>query len=223
MSTTGENEIWVLEDDPLVQLSFERAFGLHRKTVRFFKSYSEFLSLELRAPVHPELLLIDLRLEDACLFDELRGPRKATLEHWIRSVPTIVISGRDEPEVIRAFLKAGASDYLVKPLSLNELWIKAGRALRSHVLKEVEVQSTDGFTPREKKILQALLETESEEASGLKGATKADLIERVWGSLRVSPGALDVHFSHLRAKLAGTGWELRLVAQGRWGLARRGV
>ena len=227
--------IWILEDDPLFQSAYRQAFAGREGGVRFFSDLRTFLNAVIEGEVAevPSGAILDLGLSDGNLAEEIAGSHSRALESFFRGVPCIVVSGCDDLQTLRLCFKAGIRDYLVKPFSLSELLIKTERMIADSHVRDAEAQMAGLLTPRERTILELLFEAqessgaptsgegESQPGAVLKGITKAEILKRVWPNVVVTAGAVDVHLSHLRRKLEGTNWEIRLVGPGRWSLARK--
>ncbi len=234
MSTMASPEVWILEDDAVVQHTLVQAFQMRNKSVRCFATLAAFAEHLESSPLDPELLLIDLKLQDVCLYQELQSGNSALIADWMKRVPSIVVSGRDDREVIETFFNQGAFDYMVKPLSFNELWVKAEKAQSAHILREIEVQADPPLTPREKRLVEVFIQvgvqsTASNESKPAregsterKGIAKSEIFSRVWGSAKTSEGVFEVHLSHLRRKLRTTPYEIRLAGRGKWAMFRKG-
>jgi CheY-like chemotaxis protein len=112
---------WVLlldDDRGLAVLlgAFLEKFGLPYRSAG---SPEEAAALVKRAV--PTLCFVDLNLNDEIDgFTVLRGLRKK----FGPSLPLLVISGDGRPESVSRALEAGADDYLVKPIDLEELKAK---------------------------------------------------------------------------------------------------
>jgi DNA-binding NtrC family response regulator len=72
----------------------------------------------------PDLVLTDLRLPDGSGFDVL----SAALEHGCRPAVVLITAFGSVPQAVEA-LKAGADDFLTKPLDLDHLAVRVERAL----------------------------------------------------------------------------------------------
>lgn len=119
--------ILLVEDDPNARAAAEailRSAGLH---VRATASGEEALaSLE---PVPPDAVLLDLGLPGL-------GGREVlqSLRERLRYAPVIVLTAERSAEVAVACMKAGAWDYLVKPIDEVRLLTTLANALRHHTL-----------------------------------------------------------------------------------------
>ncbi|MBN1238270.1 MAG: sigma-54-dependent Fis family transcriptional regulator [Gammaproteobacteria bacterium] len=81
-------------------------------------------ALEQLAHGAPALVLTDLRLPDGDGFDVLKG----ALEHRCRPAVILITAFGSVPQAVEA-LKAGADDFLTKPLDLEHLALRVERAL----------------------------------------------------------------------------------------------
>jgi len=66
----------------------------------------------------PDAILLDLMMPDVSGLDILRSLKKNPA---LDNIPTIVISAKGLPENIESGFKAGASEYLVKPVTIQTL------------------------------------------------------------------------------------------------------
>lgn|GEM_PF-5927068 len=81
--------------------------------------------------VRPDLMLLDLHLPDMSGFDVLaRLQKKSTGDTF----PIMVLTARNDPDTVRAALKAGAHDYVVKPFDVHEL----GKRIKDFVFNGTE-------------------------------------------------------------------------------------
>jgi two-component system cell cycle response regulator DivK len=89
--------------------------------------------LELAETCDPDLILLDLNLPDAHGHDIVRRLR-ANHRHRLFSVPAIALT----PDSLRGAalnaLPAGCNVYMVKPISVRDLWAQVEAALSERVL-----------------------------------------------------------------------------------------
>lgn len=117
--------VYLIEDDPLISMANAQVLTRKGHQVHRFASGGAAL-LALHDYVPPDLAIVDLGLPDMDGIDVVR---------WIReqrsrtSLPIVVLSGSCGEVVIREALRAGANDYLVKPVSSSELAAKVGLSL----------------------------------------------------------------------------------------------
>ena len=202
--------ILLVEDDP--QLGDGLCIGLRQAgfTVDWLqtgKSASAALAVETF-----DLVVLDLGLPDGCGMQVLRTLRQAG-----RDLPVLILTARDAVSDKIAGLDAGADDYLVKPIDLDELAARLralarrrqGRATLLLVHGSLTLDpagrrvTRDGvevsLSAREFSLLQVLLE-----AAG-RVLPKSQLEQALYGwSDEPDSNALEVHIHHLRKKLGST-------------------
>lgn len=176
-----------------------------------------------------DAVVLDLGLPDGSgidLLKQARGRRIAT--------PVLIATARDRVADRIAGLDAGADDYMVKPIDLDELAARlraverrvSGRTDPGIVIGDIAIDPATrtvlsggepvDLTARELAVLLALAKR--------PGATlsREQLVEALYGwEESIESNAIDVHLSHLRRKLGadvietqrGLGW--RLAGAGR--------
>lgn len=142
--------------------------------------------------------------------------------HWLRrwrasehALPVLILTARDAVEQRVEGLDAGADDYLVKPITIDELGARlramtrraSGRAHGAwrHGALEYEPATRTArwkgtpvdLTAREVALLETLLQHPQRVLS------KAQLLEKLydWGGAEPESNALEVHVHHLRRKI----------------------
>ena len=145
--------IHVVDDDPSFRTAVTRLLRAANYQVRGYASASEFLNSDPYA--NPGCILLDLRMPGASGFD-----LQQVLAQMEERLPVIFLTGHgDIPVSVRA-MKAGAVDFLTKPVRReallgaiqNALSIDAkGRAARA-VLRELH-DRYESLTPREREVL----------------------------------------------------------------------
>jgi DNA-binding response OmpR family regulator len=163
-----------------------------------------------------ELVLLDLGLPDMDGLDVLRTLRRAS------AVPVIIMTARDSDGAVVLGLRAGADDYLVKPVRKAVLLARIQAVMRRvhrvehnaagppHTVvagpvtidrdrREVSLSGTaQSLTKTEFQIITTLAARQGEAVS------REDLMLEVWGTAVVGRSrSLDFFIGQLRAKLAG--------------------
>ena len=77
----------------------------------------------------PMLILLDLKMEPMDGFELLSLLRKYPAA---RSIPVMILTGRDNPLYMDRALEYGVEDYLVKPIQPRDLLEKIQRVLKGH-------------------------------------------------------------------------------------------
>jgi two-component system OmpR family response regulator len=160
-------------------------------------------------------IILDLQLGDRHGFEILQELRANG-----RQTPVLLYSGRSDTESIVRGLDAGADDYLVKPVSNEELRARVRTLIRrgargSRVAEQVSVGNLtlnrlsrrimcDSFevdlTAMEIKLLEHLM------LHAGQAVTRSDLHEKVWDMhFDPSSNVIDAHVARLRKKLKKAG------------------
>jgi two-component system OmpR family response regulator len=177
-------------------------------------------------------VLLDLELGDRNGVEVLQAIRRAG-----KTTPVLVLTGRDESEIIVRALDAGADEYVVKPIGNEEL-ISRVRALvrRGGSSHSVEQLSVGGLvmnrltrrvrsgarevvlTPKELALLEHLMLRAGEVV------TRTELLEKVW-DMHSDPDSnvVDVHVARLRRKLEAAGAGVTITARRGFGFVLSGV
>jgi two-component system response regulator RegX3 len=213
--------IGILEDDEdqlaLIQLWLQG--GRHTCTAHL--SVSSMLEA-LRKGTY-DLLLLDWMLQDGSGLEVLRWVR-ANLG-WNTAV--VVLTAREEEQVVVQALEAGADDYVVKPAKQHELLARlasAGRRARGGSTQVLRLGAYEVDSQRNLLLMDgravALTQKEFDLASYLfqnpgKLVSRDHLLDKVWGiNAMVDTRTVDTHVSRLRKKLlldGAKGWKMSPV------------
>ncbi|OCB55944.1 DNA-binding response regulator [Mycobacterium vulneris] len=163
-----------------------------------------------------DLVLLDLGLPDMDGLDVLRTLRRAS------SVPVIIMTARDSDGSVVLGLRAGADDYLVKPVRKAVLLARIDAVMRR--LRRTTGDTAASSAPvvagpvtidRERREVtlagatQTLTRTEFQILSTLaarqgEAVSREELMLQVWGTAVVGRSrSLDFFIGQIRAKLAG--------------------
>src|SRR5260370_37964461 len=104
----------VIDDDQSIRYSFRRVFEGDKTQVLTARTAAE--GLEQLREGHPDVVVLDLQLPDRSgldVFEEIRtiDPKR----------PVVFITAHGSSETAIEAMKAGAFDYLVKPVGLERL------------------------------------------------------------------------------------------------------
>lgn len=220
--------ILIVEDDPLLGDGLTRGLKLLGFAVDWFKNGKDADSAQ--AVVHYDAIVLDLGLpgEDGMSFlARWRTPGHQT--------PIVVLTARDAVESRIGGLDAGADDYLVKPVTLDELAARL-RAVTRRSAGMPEPVWTHGdllyqpasrqaswqgraieLTSREAALLEVLLTHPN------RVLTREFIREKLYDwSEDLESNSLEVHIHHLRRKIhpkivrtmRGSGYALGIVGDG---------
>ncbi len=164
----------------------------------------------------PDLIVLDLMLpglDGMQIFKRLRADTRTT------NIPVVILTAKAQVTDKIAGLELGADDYLTKPFSPRELYLRISAILRrvKRVTHISEIHRgrfmldrknmklfLDGtpldLTTTEFKLLTTLMENDA------TVHTRADLLREVWGyNTDVATRTLDTHIKRLREKLGEAG------------------
>ena len=229
----GAPRIAVLEDDASQAKLLQHWIASQGWICRHFASGQDILRTLLRDTY--DLVILDWRVPDLSGEEVLRAVRKSVQE----PLPVLFTTARDREEDIVHALKAGADDYLIKPLRRMEFLARVEALLRrSRALgRDAEEPIEAGefrIDPLGRTLLKAgqtidLTQKEFEMAMLLfrsvgRLLSRSYLLDTVWGiSAEVSTRTVDTHASQLRNKLGlypESGWRLSAVYQHGYRLER---
>lgn len=177
------------------------------------------LALSVARVEHYDIIILDIGLPGIDGFEVLRRLREAK-----STASVLVLTAYDAVEHRVRGLDLGADDYLAKPFALPELEARIRMlARRNQSVRSAEIAlgvltlDTVGrrarvngvpleLTAREWGLLEYLVMRAGQVVS------KDRLMQALWSwDKDVSPNALEVHMSRLRAKLADAGIEIRTI------------
>jgi CheY-like chemotaxis protein len=87
-------------------------------------------ALNMLRKVLPDLILMDISMPD---MDGLEVMRRMKGVARFTNIPIIMITGNSDQDVVTESLKAGAIDFMVKPLGRDALITKIAKILRTKV------------------------------------------------------------------------------------------
>lgn len=206
--------IWVLEDDPGSRFVYAEVLALRYNLSQFgsVKEFAEALRTARASNSKPDLVVADLRLPDDTFLNFMDNGEGKEL---MQGVQFVVVSSVDDIDALRFCFSNGAVDYITKPFGKSELVVKVERLFSSNGgTNDVSVDLTslsvvfgkarsESLTSKEFQIMSLL------QQNGSSGLSRAEIVGAVWGTVKVSSKAFDVHLFNLRRKLAPLGIEVR--------------
>jgi FixJ family two-component response regulator len=146
--------VFVVEDDSAVREALDSLLRSAGFRVKVFSSAKEFL-LE-RSKNDFGCLILDVRLPGASGLDLQRELKKAKID-----IPTIFITGHGDIRMSVQAIKAGAVEFLTKPIDYEALLSAVARSVetaRANLIQESELASLraryDSLTPREREVMR---------------------------------------------------------------------
>lgn len=161
-------KVLIADDHPLLRDALSRTLLLVEPQAELVEAVDYVGTLAALQAHAPDLALIDLHMPG---MDGVEGVRR--LRRAFAAVPLVVVSGEDDPAVIRAVLAAGAAGFLPKsesPAVLQQalrLVRDGGIYTPSRALADLDRHGkatpgvarpeTSGLTPRQMDVLKSLL------------------------------------------------------------------
>lgn len=125
---TADLAVLVVDDDFMVA-------SIHAELVEEVEGFriagtagSGHQALEMVAALAPDLLLLDVHLPDMSGIDVLKRLRERSDD-----VDAIVVTAERDAEFVKAALRGGAAQYLIKPFDLDELKVRIQRYARARL------------------------------------------------------------------------------------------
>jgi len=203
--TDAEPTVFVVDDDASVRRSTERLVRTMGFDVRTFASAKEFLD-HVRVE-GPACLVLDVRLPGLGGLDLQRELTQAGV-----AIPVIFITGHGSiPMTVRA-MKAGAVEFLTKPVRPRDLLAAIGAAIdrdrgsrRARLEGEALRERYERLTPREREVLALV-------AAG-------QLNKQIAGELATSERTIKFHRAHVMEKMAAASLAELVQMAGQLGLS----
>ena len=155
--TTQSSIVYVVDDDQLVCKATARLLKSVSMQVQTFASAREFL--DAPRDDRPGCLLVDVRMPELSGLDLQQALRDANVD-----LPIVFMTGHgDIPMSVRA-MKAGAVDFLPKPVNDQDLLDAVGQALdrgvqsrRTHQELADVRQRIESLSPRERQVMDLVV------------------------------------------------------------------
>jgi two-component system response regulator FixJ len=188
---TGKAIVHIVDDEDAVRTSLATLLELHGFSPRVYESGVEFLTQVGSAA--SGCALIDLKMPGLDGLTLLQRMAESNI-----SVPIVMMTGFGEVATAVKAMKAGAADFLEKPLDgdelltiLNRLLSQSQVAAEKEAAKEQAQERLSRLTDRERDVFNGLVVGKTNKGIAL--------------DLNISPRTVEIHRAHLMAKLeAGT-------------------
>ena len=178
--------VFVVDDDPSVRKASARLFRSAGFQIETFETAQEFL--EYTRPDLPSCLVLDVRMP---------GLSGAELQEQLMAhdadLPIVFMTGHgDIPMTVKA-IKAGAVDFLPKPVSDERLLQTVEDAVDTHALRRQQTAELAGFRKR----VESLTPRESEV---MKLVITGMLNKQIAKKLGITEATVKVHRGHVMEK-----------------------
>ena len=193
MHALTAGHIYLVDDDASIRSALAGTLERQGFSVAPYASAAEFL--QQATPVSPAVVLLDMRMPG---LSGVELQADLTRHGW--TTPVIFISGESLPTQIVQAMKQGASDFLLKPFSMQSLLVAVEQALgRDRVIHEVLIRTLAvekryaALTPRECKVFEAIIEGKTNKEIAASDGSAAATIKlhrsRVLSKMQVESAA----------------------------------
>jgi FixJ family two-component response regulator len=170
--------VYVVDDDAAFRAAIERRLKKAGYEVACYPSAETFLE---NLPSESELgcVLLDVRMPG------LSGPKlQGQLRELGSTLPIVFLTGQsDLPTTVRT-IKAGAEDFLIKPVSSDQLLPAVDRAVARHEIAHRRKAKLDmvracfaKLTPREREVFELIIRGQTNKQSGIAVGCTAHTIK----------------------------------------------
>jgi FixJ family two-component response regulator len=194
MTQTNASWVYVVDDDPPVLKAIQRLLQTEGYNVCAFVSPRAFL--DAHDPTLPGCALLDVGMAELDGLETLNA-----LLALGETRPVIFITGRDNVQTSVMAMKAGASDYLIKPVAESVLLTAVATAVQGDVAARRECvklaelsRRWQSLTPREAEVIKLVV--------------RGWLNKQIAGDLNISEKTVKVHRARAMEKM-----EVRSVAR----------
>jgi RNA polymerase sigma factor (sigma-70 family) len=151
--------VHVVDDDASFRTAIERRLKQAGYAVSTYPSAQQLLD-RLPNESEPACILLDVRIPD------LSGPElQDRLSQLGSTVPIVFLSGYPDVTVTVRAIKAGAEDFLTKPVSSEQLLHTIEQAMAHHEVSRAQKRKLDGLrelvdtlTPRERQVFERVVQ-----------------------------------------------------------------
>jgi two-component system alkaline phosphatase synthesis response regulator PhoP len=198
-------KILVVDDEPdIVEML---AYNLEKEKAKVFKAYNGFEATTVANVQRPDVVLLDMMLPD---MDGIEVCERIRKNPELENVIIVFLSARGEDYSQVAAYKAGADDYMVKPIRLKILIHKLSVLLERFKKQELQTDSDiridkirfsvihgqdELIIPKKEFELLSLLLSSPERVF-----RRDEILRDVWGDAVIGDRTIDVHVRKLRER-----------------------
>lgn len=194
-----------------------------------FCQFQHFLNLsELHTSLYHQNNTIDLLVIEVGTHGEIEKILNDSLWKEIAQkceLPFIVIVPAElakDASALRTYFQFGAKDLLIRPFGPIELMVKVENILQNknfdipyltdNLILKLDGKKVKDLTIKQAQLLSLFLKSPD------RTARRDDIKQSVWQNIAIHPKTIDVHLYNLRRKLAGYGYMIKSMGEGRWTL-----
>ena len=183
----NQSTVYLVEDDAAVRDSLALLLQLRGYSTAAFDSAEAFVAADRSA--RPACALVDVRLPGMSGLDL----QKQLLGHG-SELPLVVMTAHGDVATARAALRAGAVDFLEKPIDEAELLAAVTAALQSDELRMQQARDRDSMEARLQRLTDRELEVFERVTNGMHNREIAE-------EFGISQRTVEVHRARLMEKL----------------------
>ena len=188
-------KILIVDDEPNIRDLLTTSLRFAGFAVRAVATGAQTISAVLEE--EPDLILLDLHMPGAHGFSGL-----IQLRGQMPDIPVAVVSGSDEPYVVRRAIDYGASGFIPKSSSLQLIAEAVGEILEGEVwLPEALAGVLDESSEDETKFAEAIASLTPQQFRVLNMLTEGLLNKQIAAELEVSEATIKAHVTAIFRKL----------------------
>lgn len=126
-SKENENKVVIIEDDRTQQLVIQKILESKYCQCTCFESAEA--ALAAKSKLDPDVIVVDFFLDGRMTGMEFINECRLSEHPWV-NIPILATTALDDPARKYEFIRAGANDYLVKPIEPLELTVRVENLLR---------------------------------------------------------------------------------------------
>ncbi|MEO5360065.1 MAG: response regulator [Nitrospirota bacterium] len=160
---TSKNSILIIDDDELVVKRLAAFF--RKEDFEVFTATSGLTGLEIIELNKIDVVITDINMSDMDGIEVLNSAKS-----FYKDIECIILTGMKDNEYAVRALRAGAADYITKPVNLDELLFSVKKAI-----ERINLNRTRLYRNRELKISSAIISKMNEELDRRTKERKAEL------------------------------------------------
>jgi len=194
---TAGTKFLVADDHPLFRGALKQAIGGAAEDTEIVEA-GDFDTAKAIAAAHDDLdlILLDLSMPGASGLSALVGMRGLQA-----AVPVIVVSASDDPETIRRSLELGASGFISKSSSMEDIRNAVDAVLRGEIVTPANIDLGEEHDPEISDLIARIQTLTPQQTRVLSMLAEGLLNKQIAYELNVSEATIKAHVSAVLQKL----------------------
>ena len=136
--------ILIVDDSKVIQVllstTLKKAGYVDLLCVSSAQEAFNFLGIDNQERMRTVVKGVDLILMDIVMpvIDGIEACRAIKENEFMADIPIVMVTAKDESEVLQLAFSAGAVDYIVKPVDIDDLYYKIGDAYKKKTFQEAK-------------------------------------------------------------------------------------